>query len=280
MLDIQQVLRLMIKPAPFEKIGQPIWTDEYVAKQLLAAHLDPNTDVASRRPETIDRSVAWIVEEIQLKPGMSILDLGCGPGLYCQRLAKAGMKVTGVDFSEASVSYAKKQALAEKLPIDYRLQNYLEFTEEDCFDAALLIYGDYCVLSPLDRIQLLKIVSRSLTEGGRFILDVTTRQGRKKWGLKNGWYAAEGGFWSEKRHIVLAQGFDYPEELIYLDQYIIIDEHDGVRVFRNWFQDFTVDSIREELEVGGFHVLGLYADLLGNPFVEGSEWIGIVAERE
>ena len=68
MLDIQQVLRLMIKPAPFEKIGQPIWTDEYVAKQLLAAHLDPNTDVASRRPETIDRSVAWIVEEIQLKP--------------------------------------------------------------------------------------------------------------------------------------------------------------------------------------------------------------------
>ena len=280
MLDIQQVLRLMIKPAPFEKIGQPIWTDEYVAKQLLAAHLDPNTDVASRRPETIDRSVAWIVEEIQLKPGMSILDLGCGPGLYCQRLAKAGMKVTGVDFSEASVSYAKKQALAEKLPIDYRLQNYLEFTEEDCFDAALLIYGDYCVLSPLDRIQLLKIVSRSLTEGGRFILDVTTRQGRKKWGLKNGWYAAEGGFWSEKRHIVLAQGFDYPEELIYLDQYIIIDEHDGVRVFRNWFQDFTVDSIREELEVGGFHVLGLYADLRGNPFVEGSEWIGIVAERE
>jgi SAM-dependent methyltransferase len=280
MLDIQQVLRLMIKPAPFEKIGQPIWTDEYVAKQLLAAHLDPNTDVASRRPETIDRSVAWIVEEIQLKPGMSILDLGCGPGLYCQRLAKAGMKVTGVDFSEASVSYAKKQALAEKLPIDYRLQNYLEFAEEDCFDAALLVFGDYCVLSPLDRIQLLKIVSRSLTEGGRFILDVTTRQGRKKWGLKNGWYAAEGGFWSEKRHIVLAQGFDYPEELIYLDQYIIIDEHDGVRAFRNWFQDFTVDSIREELEVGGFHVLGLYADLRGNPFVEGSEWIGIVAERE
>jgi SAM-dependent methyltransferase len=279
MMDIQQIIRLAKKPAPFEKIGQPIWTDEHVAKQLLAAHLDPHTDAASRRPETIDRSVAWMVDEIQLKPGMSILDLGCGPGLYCQRLAKFGMKVTGIDFSEASVSYAKKQASTEKLLIDYRLQNYLEFTEEDRFDAALLIYGDYCALSPVDRQQLLKVVRRSLTKGGHFILDVTTREGRKKWGLKLGWYAAEAGFWSDKRHIVLEQGFDYPEELIYLDQFIVIDEHDRVRVFRNWFQDFSVDSIRKELEDGGFKLLGLYADLLGNSLLENSEWIGIVAGR-
>jgi SAM-dependent methyltransferase len=219
------------------------------------------------------------VDEIQLKPGMSVLDLGCGPGLYCQRLAKAGMKVTGVDFSDASVSYAKQQASAENLLIDYRLQNYLEFADEDCFHAALLIYGDYCALSPVDRKQLLKVTWRSLTRGGRFILDVTTPEGRKKCELKKGWYAAETGFWSEKRHIVLEQGFDYPEELIYLDQYIVIDEDDGLRVFRNWFQDFTVDSIHKELETGGFQVLGLYADLWGNPFVEGSEWIGIVAEK-
>jgi SAM-dependent methyltransferase len=190
------------------------------------------------------------------------------------------MKVTGVDFSEASVSYAKKQASAEKLLIDYRLQNYLEFTEENCFEAALLIYGDYCALSLVDRKLLLKIVWRSLTKGGRFVLDVTTRECRKKLGLRKGWYAAEGGFWSEKRHIVLEQGFDYPEELIYLDQYIIIDEEDGVRVFRNWFQDFSADSIRKELEVGGFHVLGQYADLQGNSFTEDSEWIGIVAEKK
>ena len=279
MIDMQQILRLATKPTPFEKAGQPIWRDEHVAKQLLATHLDPNTDAASRRPETIDRSVAWIVDEIQLKPGMAILDLGCGPGLYCQRLAKAGMKVTGVDFSEASVSYAKKQASAEKLLIDYRLQNYLEFTEENCFDAALLIYGDYCALSPVDRKQLLKIVWRSLTKGGQFVLDVTTRECRKKLGRSKGWYAAESGFWGEKRHIVLEQGFDYPEELIYLDQYIVIDEDDGIRVFRDWFQDFSVDLIRKELEVGEFHVLGLYADLLGNSFAEDSEWIGIVAEK-
>ena len=50
-------------------------------------------------------------------------------------------------------------------------------------------------------------------------------------------------------------------------------------MFRNWYQDFTAESIRTELESGGFRVLGLYSDLLGSPYQEDSSWIGIVAER-
>ncbi len=278
-LDMQKVLASMTRPVPFEPVGQPIWTDGHVSRQLLAAHLDPNTDAASRRPESIDRSISWIVDTLQLKPGMSILDLGCGPGLYCQRMAKVGMKVTGVDFSATSISYAREQALAEGLCIDYRLQNYLEFSGENSFDAALLIYGDYCVLSPADRKRLLEIVRRSLVIGGRFVLDVTTRERQKRNGRKNGWDAAASGFWSGKPHFVLEQGFDYPEELVHLDQYIVIDEDDAVRVFRNWFQDFTANSIRSELESGGFRLSGLYADLAGTSFYSDSEWIGVVAER-
>lgn len=83
MVDIRKMLRLMARPVPFEPIGQPIWQDKHVSRQLLAAHLDPNTDAASRRPETIDHSVAWIIDMLQLKSGMAVLALGCGPGLYC-----------------------------------------------------------------------------------------------------------------------------------------------------------------------------------------------------
>lgn len=37
-MDIQQILKFTTKPTPFERIGQPIWTDdEYVSRQLLAA---------------------------------------------------------------------------------------------------------------------------------------------------------------------------------------------------------------------------------------------------
>ncbi len=279
-MDIQQIRNLMTKPTPFERVGQLIWTDMHVSRQLLAAHLDPSTDAASRRPETIDNSVAWILDVLQLKSGMALLDLGCGPGLYCQRFAKAGLMVTGIDFSVASLSHAREQALAANLCIDYRLQSYLEFCEVDCFDAVLLIYGDYCALAPAERKRLLEIVHQSLHEGGRFVLDVTTRECRKKYGLKNGWHTSEGGFWSSKKHLVLEQGFDYPEEMIYLDQFIVIDEDDNARIFRNWFQDFSNDLIEKELSAGGFKILGTYSDLLGSPLLEGSEWIGIVAKRE
>jgi SAM-dependent methyltransferase len=277
-VDIQKIMRLMVKPVPFEPIGKLIWQDEHLSRQLLATHLDPNTDAASRRPETIDRSIAWIIDTLQLKPGMAVLDLGCGPGLYCQRLARAGMKVTGVDFSETSLEYAGKQAAEEGLEIDYRLQNYLEFNDEDRFDAALLIYGDYCVLPLASRKRLLAVVRNSLVKGGRFILDVTTRECRKRNTELKGWFAAESGFWSDKPHIVLEQGFCYTDELVCCDQYIVIDQDGTMRAFRNWFQDFTVESICRELESGGFSVLGLYSDLLGSPYHADSEWIGIVAE--
>lgn len=36
---------------------------------MLAAHIDPGTDTASRRPETIQRSVGWIVETLGLETG-------------------------------------------------------------------------------------------------------------------------------------------------------------------------------------------------------------------
>lgn len=73
LVDIWTILRLMERPAPFEPIGPLIWQDEHVSRQLLVAHLDPNTDATSRRPETIDRSVAWIIDTLQLKPGMAVL---------------------------------------------------------------------------------------------------------------------------------------------------------------------------------------------------------------
>ncbi len=77
---------------------------------MLATHLDPTIDLASRRPETIDRTVAWIVETLGLEPGDSVLDLGCGPGLYTQRFAQRGQRVSGVDYSRRSIEYAGQQA--------------------------------------------------------------------------------------------------------------------------------------------------------------------------
>ena len=246
---------------------------------MLAAHLNPANDLASRRPETIDRSVDWLIEHLNVSPGASVLDLGCGPGLYSLRLAQRGLVVTGVDYSHRSIEYAAASAEQHKLDIRYRYQDYLTLEDSGEYDVAMLIYGDFCPLSPEQRSQLLQNVYRALKPGGYFILDVTTRAHRKRHGSSNGWYVTENGFWKPGLHLVLEQGFDYPEQSIFLDQAIVLEEDGKLSVYRNWFQDFSRETITEELENGGFAVQSVWNDLLGTPFTEDTEWIGIVAKK-
>jgi 2-polyprenyl-3-methyl-5-hydroxy-6-metoxy-1,4-benzoquinol methylase len=86
---------------------------------MLKAHLDPNTDAASRRPEIIVKSVKWLSQYLRLSPGSEVIDLGCGPGLYCAHFHREGWKVTGLDFSERSIAYAREQAAKCGQDIEY-----------------------------------------------------------------------------------------------------------------------------------------------------------------
>jgi SAM-dependent methyltransferase len=277
-LDLAHLCQLQEKPMPFEP-GEPLfWTDPHIASQMLAFHLNPNVDAASRRPETIARATNWIATALGLQSGAPILDLGCGPGLYAERLAQAGFQVTGVDFSQNSIDYATAQAREQHLPVQYRCQNYLQLDDEALYSAVLLIYGDLCPLAPEQRARLLANIQRALKPGGCFILDVSAPSLRQKYGLKNSWYAAGSGFWKPGPHLVLEQGFSYPDDL-YLDQYTVIESNAKISVYRNWFQDYTPETIRAELEASGFAVESLWSDLTGTPYSPTSDWIGIVARK-
>ena len=272
--DLQQL------PAPFTP-GEPLfWDDPHISAQMLAFHLDPTVEAASRKPETIDRVVAWITATLGLQLGDAVLDLGCGPGLYAARLAEKGLRLTGVDYSRRSIAYATDYARQHGLDITYRYQNYLELTDENHYEAALLIYGDFCPLSPGQRALLLQNVHRALKPGGRFVLDVTTRECRKKYGNRNGWRSLETGFWKPGPHLLLEEGFDYPEQSIWLDQAVVIEENGKISVYRNWFQDYTPETITTELQAGGFTVESLGGDLTGTPYTDDSQWIGLVTRKK
>jgi SAM-dependent methyltransferase len=278
-MNINSVLQLQEKPAPFTPGELLFWDDPHISGQMLKAHLDPSSDLASRRPETIQASVDWLIEALGLQTGASVLDLGCGPGLYAARLAERGLRVTGVDHSRRSVDYAMQYARQNHLDILYRYQDYLTLDDEGQYDAALLIYGDYCPLTPEQRSQLLKNIHRALKPSGHFVLDVTTPIHRKRHGSRNGWYAVEQGFWKPGPHLVLEEGFDYPEQSIYLDQTIVIEENDKISVYRMWFQDFTRETIMNELNTGDFAVKSVWSNLCSAPFATDTEWIGIVAQK-
>ena len=277
---ISQLFRLQQKPALFTPGEALFWDDSHISSQMLEAHLNPDVDAASRNPKTIDRSVTWLVETLKLETGAPVLDLGCGPGLYASRFARAGLQVTGVDYSGRSIEYARNSAADNGLTIEYRYQNYLELSDESQYQAAFLIYGDFCPLDPKQRSTLLRNIRRALKPAGRFVLDVSTRACRKKHGVKNGWQALESGFWKPGPHLVLEEGFDYPEQSIWLDQYTVIEPDGKVSVYRNWFQDYAPETITAELGEAGFSIESVHGDLAGTPYTPESEWIGLVTSRE
>ena len=232
-LNIAAVLDLLQPPAPFTP-GEPLfWDDPHISAQMLACHLDPGIEAASRNPQYIDRSVAWIAATLELQEGEAVLDLGCGPGLYASRLAARGLRLTGVDYSRRSIAYANDYAREHGLDITYRYQNYLELTDENQYEAVLLIYGDFCPLSPGQRALLLQNVRRALKPGGHFVLDVSTREHRRKYGNRRGWRALETGFWKPGPHLLLEDGFDYPAQSIWLDQAVVIEGNGKISVYRN-----------------------------------------------
>lgn len=85
------------RPALFEKSTCNIWTDAYyIQQQMLQAHLDQNSDGASRRMESIFKTVDLIKSVVPSRA--YILDLGCGLSLYATMLRDVGYRITGVDF--------------------------------------------------------------------------------------------------------------------------------------------------------------------------------------
>ncbi len=62
--------------------------------------------------------------------GLSVLDVGCGGGLLCEPLARAGAAVTGVDASAAAIEAARAHAAEKNLAIDYRAQSVEQLAQE------------------------------------------------------------------------------------------------------------------------------------------------------
>jgi SAM-dependent methyltransferase len=272
-------LHTLSQPPALYDPGEPVfWDDPHISKTLLANHLDPETDVASRRPATIDATLDWLVRYLDPAPGAAWLDLGCGPGLYTARLAQRGFRVTGVDFSKRSLAYARDYAAEHQLDITYRYQNYLTLEDAAQYDVISLIFGDFCPLFSSERAALLARVRRALKPGGRFVFDVSTPVHHARYGLKKGWWVSlADGFWRPEPHLVLEQGFAYPDD-IYLNQYVLIEADGTHTVYRFWFQDYTPERITDELAASGFRVCAHWGDLTGMPYTPDSEWIGIVAE--
>jgi ubiquinone/menaquinone biosynthesis C-methylase UbiE len=107
------------------------------------------------------QETAFLIEALGLKPGMQVLDVGCGPGRHCHALARAGLEVVGLDISSAFLAAAGEgvwvRGDARQLPFRRRT-----------FDAAIsLCQGGFGLLGGDDDAMVLGQMAESIKRGGR-----------------------------------------------------------------------------------------------------------------
>lgn len=272
-LNFDELMGLLKKPELWQRSSEPFWDDEHISKGMLEAHLDPDEDGASRKLSTIDKSVAWLSGVL---PGSgTVLDLGCGPGLYAKRLAMRGYEVTGIDFSKRSIAYAKSQD--DKA--NYIYQNYLDTDYDEVFDEVLLIYCDYAALISEERQKLLSKIWRSLKPGGVFVFDVFTDKHFAQKREKTLWRRYEkGGFWSSEPHIYLEASFLYENNTVAADKYVVITA-EGVKEYVIWDTVYSLERLKEEVAPFGFNVKGVFDDACGRAYTGHSETLCMVLEK-
>lgn len=277
----EQLNQINSIPKPFEYYTvKELWTHPQTSKKMLEYHLDGTVDISSRKFSFIDKSVNWIESYFHLTPETTIADFGCGPGLYASRLAAKGAGVTGIDFSENSLSYAKQKARELSLTINYIHQNYLEYTTENKFDLIIMIMCDFCALSPYQRQGLLKKFHRFLNPKGQVLLDGYTFQAfGKKEECASYSKSTSKGFWSEKPYYEFFNVFSYEEEKVTVDKITIIEESKSYTIY-NWLQYFSKDSLGKEFEEAGFQVKEYFADVAGTPFSSETDEFAIVAMKK
>ena len=276
----KQLIRINERPQPFSVYtADTLWTDPHIAQQMLKTHLDQSTDLASRRLSFIEASVGWLQQRFNIGPGTRIADFGCGPGLYATRLAQLGAAVTGIDFSANSLRYAMETAVSHNLAIDYIHTNYLEFQSDKRFDLILLIYCDFCALSPAQRQQLLGIFRQHLADGGAIMLDVHSLVEYDKFeeGVSYG-RCQSGDFWTDEDYFSFTNQFKYEAEHVTLAKYSIFTPSRSFEVY-NWLQHFDRESLTAEFAASGLAITDWYANVAGEPPNSQSNTMAIVAQK-
>lgn len=266
------------KPDLFSSGEELFWNDPHISQQMLEAHLNPIWDAASQNHRSIDQTVEWLFKYLKLNQGNEILDLGCGPGLYCTRFYQRGLKVTGIDYSNNSIRYANKYANENNMNITYIYQNYLTMDFNGEFDAIFLIYCDFAVLSDVDRNDLLRRIYKALKPNGYFVFDVFTKYSREQQCASN-WYVCNSGFWKPNPHLVLEKSFHYEEENVFLDQITVIDENGSVTIYKLWDHYYSLKTISKVLIEHSYMVKEIWNDLKGTSYEENSKSLGIVARK-
>ena len=145
------------------------WLDPTMSysSALFAEPISPHEPLAAAQ----DRKIDALLARLALKPGETLLEIGCGWGHLARRAAAAGAKVHAITLSPAQLDHARAAARGDVAPPDFALCDYRDV--RGCYDAIASVemveavgeayWGGY-----------LDVIAAQLRRGGRAALQYIT----------------------------------------------------------------------------------------------------------
>ena len=265
-MKLLDVVRRQSVPKPWAEGEKIPWDDPDFSRRMLNEHLSQEHDAASRRFEIIDSHVRWIHHQVLKGNPTRILDLGCGPGLYANRLARLGHRCVGIDYSPASIAYAKEQAEEEGLECAYIQQDIRTADYGDGYGLVMLIFGEFNVFRPEEARGILEKAYRALAPNSFLLLEPHTFEAVLKIGEQpSSWYSVEEGLFSDEPHLCLQENFWDAENSVAIERYYIVNAVTGeVARHSASTQAYMDDQYRSLLVDCGFGEVEFYLSLDGS----------------
>ena len=261
-MDLMDIVKRRCPPEPWDEGSKIPWNDPAFSERMLAMHLSQEHDWASRRLHFIEAHAAWIDAHLLQGPSR-ILDLGCGPGLYLEALARRGHGGSGIDFGPSSIDHARRRAEERGLDLDYRLADVREGGFGTGYDLAMMIFGELNVFRPEEAGGILRRAAAALKLGGRILCEVHTFDEVKRQGeALPCWHSVETGLFSEKPHLWLEEHAWHETARAAVTRYLIVDAAEGsVDLHASTMQAYDDGEYLDRFREAGFAGVEIREDM-------------------
>lgn len=240
------------------------WYEKYFGPDYLLIDIQENTD----------REVKFLRENLKLRRGKKLLDVGCGYGRHLIHFAERGIDVVGCDLSQfmlrETVRRMRKSARSVgkhgdslrkwigKGPKLVRCNNRrLPFYR--AFDCACNMFNSFGYFKKeRDNYRMLESIAGALKPGGLFILDLVNRDFVLRLNSRKDWF--------ERKNAVILENkwFDPIQNRSEIDVTVI--DKSGKRHYHHSIRLYSFTEITMLLEAAGFRIVSVFGGFDGENF--------------
>lgn len=193
-----------------------------------------------------------------------VLELGVGTGRLAVPMAAAGLRVVGIDSSEAMLAKLRERDTAST--VEAVLGDIAGDLPAGPFDAVLVAYNTiFNLLGEQDQPRLFQRVAERLAPGGVFVVEAFVPHAD----------ATDGSSEVTVRsmavdHVVLSVSVNRPDEQVAEGQFVQFSEAGGVRL-RPWsIRWATPEQLDSMAAAAGLHLDARLGDMTGTAFTDDS----------